>query len=62
MKQLGQKLLVFVLGSLIVEGICYAVSNVIGGMDIPRCETDPKKTRVDKNGKIHLGTDDYLVE
>ena len=62
MKQLGQKILVFVVGSLIVEGICYAVGNIIGGLDTTGNEPDPTKTRVKKDGTIYLGTDDYLVE
>lgn len=62
MKKLGQKLLVFVIGSLIVDGICYVVTNLMDGKDIFGNEPDPKKTRVDTKGRIHLGTEDYLVE
>lgn len=62
MKQLGQKLLVFVIGSLIVDGICFAVTNVMEGKDIFGNEPDSAKTRVDMKGRVHLGTDDYLVE
>lgn len=62
MKQFGKKLLLFVVGNLIVEGIVHAVANVMDGKDILGNERDPSKTRVDTNGKVHLGTDDYVVE
>ena len=62
MKQFGKKLLLFVVGNLIVEGIICAVTNVMEGKDILGNEPDPRKTRADMKGKIHLGTDDYLVE
>ena len=61
MKKLGQSLLVYVIGSLLVEGIVLVVNNLMEGKDILGHEPDPKKTRVDTNGKVHLGTDDYLV-
>ena len=62
MKALGQKLLVFVIGSLIVDGICAAVVNVMNGKDIFGNDIDSNKTRVDMRGRVHLGTDDYSVE
>ena len=62
MKQLGQKLLIFVIGSLIVDGICAATVNVMNGKDIFGRDPDPRKTVVDAKGHVHLGTDDYQVE
>ena len=62
MKQFGKKLLLFVIGNLIVEGIVCAVTNMMEGKDILGNEPDPKKTRVDRKGTIFLGTDDYEVE
>lgn len=62
MSKFGQKLLVFIIGSLIVDGIYYAMTNIMEGKDILGNEPDPKKTRVDREGRVHLGTNDYLVE
>lgn len=62
MKKLGQRLLVFIVGSLIVDGIYYAISNVMDGKDILGHNIDRKETKVDWRGRIHLGENDYLVE
>lgn len=57
----GQKLLIFVLGSMIVDGIYMVINNVIDNMD-KKNYVDPTETKVDRKGFVHLKTDDYVVE
>ena len=57
----GQKLLIFVLGSMIVDGIYIAIGNAIAAMD-KKNYADPTETKVDRKGFVHLKNDDYVVE
>jgi hypothetical protein len=59
-KELGKKLLVFVLGSLVTTGILTAASNVMDGKDV--LGREPKeKPRMDWKGYVHLNEKDYRV-
>lgn len=62
MKQFGKKLLVFVIGNLIVDGIIYAATNLMEGKDILGNKQETVKTKVDMKGRVHLGTDDYQID
>lgn len=46
----------------LVTVVCLnAIDRAINGEDILGREPDPTKTRVDRDGFVHLGTDDYTV-
>ena len=57
----GQKLLIFIIGSMIVDGIYMVIGNAIEAMD-KKNYVDPTETKVDRKGFVHLKTDDYVVE
>ncbi len=61
-KELGKRLLVFVVGSLIVEGACRAAKNKLNGKTVFGNEKKPKEeTYVDWRGNVVLGTADGKV-
>ena len=60
MKKLG----FFIIGNLILNGICFGVSNLMDGKDIlgrKRKIVQKKETYVDYTGQIIIGKDDYQV-
>lgn len=64
MNKLGQRVLVYAVGNLIVWGIVGAVANKMEGKTIfGRVKKKPssERTYVDWKGNIQLGTRDYQV-
>lgn len=59
-----KKLGVFIVGNMILSGICYGVSNLMEGKDIlgrKRRIVPKKETYVDYKGRIIMGANDYQV-
>ena len=61
MKRLGQAILVYVIGNLIIDASIRAMDNIIEGKDILGNKIEKKHYRVDLLKRIHLGREDYQV-
>ena len=64
MAELGKRLGVFLVGNLILWGICRGVSNAIDGKDFfgrKKVYNPRNNTYVDWRGNVHLGSMDYEV-
>lgn len=60
-KKLGQKLLTFVIGSLLAEGVIEGVKNISAGKTFFGKEKIKKENKMDWKGNVHLGTNEYEV-
>lgn len=61
MKSLGQRLIVFVVGNLILSASFHAINNIMEGKDILGNKIETEKNRVDFMKRIHLGRNEYEI-
>lgn len=59
--RLGTKVAVYVIGNLILYGICYAAKNEMEGKDIFGREKKVKRPHEDWKGNIVIPVSDYSV-
>lgn len=62
MAELGKRLGIFLIGNLILWGVCGGLNNMMSGKTVFGKKKTPKKdTYVDWKGNIHLGPNDGWV-